>query len=330
MRRKNVLKYDEVMNEQRRVIYDQRAAHPRGRGLRRAGARDGRARSSRASVRAHARGRAVLRGLGPRRAASSACRHGLRPGASRRTTSTSSVGDARRGRRPRRRRRARASTTSASSLIGEEQMRNVERAVMLQVIDARWKEHLLDMDYLQEGIHLRALGQRDPLVEYKGEGFDLFQDMLEGIKTSTVTTLHEEQPRGPGRCSRPSPSSEPLMALNYTSGDDLDLRRPRSPARRMAAGDGAPPTTARRRAAAQRGRRRRPRRATTSTRRRSPVQQRVVYEKVGRNDPCPCGSGQEVQEVPRRVSASLRSARARGCRRLRPSSHGAGAACLIN
>ena len=79
-------------------------------------------------------------------------------------------------------------------LIGAEQMRSVERAVMLQVIDARWKDHLLDMDYLQEGIHLRALGQRDPLVEYKGEGFDLFQDMLEGIKTSTVTTLMKNSP----------------------------------------------------------------------------------------------------------------------------------------
>ena len=52
-------------------------------------------------------------------------------------------------------------------LIGAEQMRDVERAVMLEVIDRRWKEHLLDMDYLQEGIHLRALGQRDPLVEYR-------------------------------------------------------------------------------------------------------------------------------------------------------------------
>ena len=63
-------------------------------------------------------------------------------------------------------------------------MRSVERAVMLQVIDSRWKEHLLDMDYLQEGIHLRALGQRDPLVEYKDEGYELFQDMLEGVKAA--------------------------------------------------------------------------------------------------------------------------------------------------
>ena len=87
-----------------------------------------------------------------------------------------------------------SSTTSASALIGEEQMRSVERAVMLQVIDGRWKDHLLDMDYLQEGIHLRALGQRDPLVEYKTEGFDLFEDMLEGVKTSTVTTLMKNTP----------------------------------------------------------------------------------------------------------------------------------------
>ena len=67
-------------------------------------------------------------------------------------------------------------------LIGEKQMRDVERAVMLEVIDSRWKDHLLDMDYLQEGIHLRALGQRDPLTEYKSEGYDLFQDMIESVK----------------------------------------------------------------------------------------------------------------------------------------------------
>ncbi len=73
-------------------------------------------------------------------------------------------------------------------------MRAVERAVMLSIIDVRWKDHLLDMDYLQEGIHLRALGQRDPLSEYKTEGFDLFEDMLDGVRQSVVTTLMKNSP----------------------------------------------------------------------------------------------------------------------------------------
>ena len=74
---------------------------------------------------------------------------------------------------------------------------------MLQIIDSRWKDHLLDMDYLQEGIHLRALGQRDPLVEYKAEGFELFQDMLEGSQAEHRHDAAQEQRARPDRTSRP-------------------------------------------------------------------------------------------------------------------------------
>ena len=164
MRRKNVLKYDEVMNEQRRVIYEQRQRILQGEDFGEQ-VHDMIAEVVEETARQYASGGPVRRGLGPRRP------HG-RPQAcsttraSRRRPSTSStvtaddlvelaVDD------------ALAQYDERENLIGEEQMRDVERAVMLQVIDSRWKEHLLDMDYLQEGIHLRALGQRDPLVEYK-------------------------------------------------------------------------------------------------------------------------------------------------------------------
>ena len=60
-------------------------------------------------------------------------------------------------------------------------MRNLERAVLLQIIDERWREHLYDMDYLREGIHLRGFAQNDPLVEYKNEGFALFRDLMNSI-----------------------------------------------------------------------------------------------------------------------------------------------------
>ena len=181
MRRKNVLKYDEVMNEQRRVIYDQRQrilkAEDFGEQVREMvdGVVEG-------AVRAHLDGEQYAEDWdldsAVRRASS-----GLRPLDQRRATSTSH--------RPASTRSSMLAVDDAlgqyderERLIGEEQMRSVERAVMLQVIDSRWKEHLLDMDYLQEGIHLRALGQRDPLVEYKNEGFELFQDMLGGVKSS--------------------------------------------------------------------------------------------------------------------------------------------------
>src|SRR5665811_1078651 len=150
------------------------------------------------------------------------------------------------------------------SLIGADQMRSVERAVMLQVVDSRWKDHLLDMDYLQEGIHLRALGQRDPLVEYKGEGFDLFQDMMEGVKSSTVTTLMKNSPEDLAVFTAVT-LEEPLASLTYT------------PPRNVAAGGG------------KRG-------ATTTSTGPVVVQQRVVYDKVGRNDPCPCGSGKKYKK----------------------------------
>ncbi|MEV2273958.1 preprotein translocase subunit SecA [Nocardiopsis sp. NPDC049922] len=70
--------------------------------------------------------------------------------------------------------------------LGEETMREVERRVILQVMDRKWREHLYEMDYLQEGIGLRAMAQRNPLIEFQREGFDMFQQMLEAIKEESV------------------------------------------------------------------------------------------------------------------------------------------------
>src|SRR5262249_27215115 len=70
-----------------------------------------------------------------------------------------------------------------------EVMRDVERRVVLSVLDRRWREHLYEMDYLREGIGLRAMAQRDPLVEYQREGYDMFNEMMDGIKEESVTAL---------------------------------------------------------------------------------------------------------------------------------------------
>jgi preprotein translocase subunit SecA len=72
-------------------------------------------------------------------------------------------------------------------------MRDVERRVVLSVLDRRWREHLYEMDYLREGIGLRAMAQRDPLVEYQREGFDMFNEMMEGIKEESATALFNLQ-----------------------------------------------------------------------------------------------------------------------------------------
>lgn len=78
---------------------------------------------------------------------------------------------------------------TVSAIGGEAQMRNMERMVILPVIDQKWREHLYEMDYLKEGIGLRAMAQRDPLVEYQKEGGDMFNAMKDGIKEETVRQL---------------------------------------------------------------------------------------------------------------------------------------------
>src|SRR5437764_13044623 len=73
--------------------------------------------------------------------------------------------------------------------LGAEVLREMERRVILSVLDRRWREHLYEMDYLQEGIGLRGYGQRDPLVEYQREAFDMFGAMMDGIKEESVGFL---------------------------------------------------------------------------------------------------------------------------------------------
>jgi preprotein translocase subunit SecA len=79
-------------------------------------------------------------------------------------------------------------------IIGEDRMREFERIIMLQIIDTQWKDHLLGMDYLKEGIGLRGYGQRDPLVEYKKESYDMYQSMMDRIEDETIRYLYLLQP----------------------------------------------------------------------------------------------------------------------------------------
>ena len=74
-------------------------------------------------------------------------------------------------------------------LIGPENMHEAERMIMLNVIDNQWKDHLLSMDHLKEGIGLRGYGQKDPLIEYKKESFEMFQDMMDRIEDETIRYL---------------------------------------------------------------------------------------------------------------------------------------------
>jgi len=142
--------------------------------------------------------------------------------------------------------------------LGPDLMRALERHEMLVVIDAQWKDHLLSIDHLKEGIGLRGYGQRDPLTEYKKEAFDLFQDMVERVKAAVVERLFKVQ------VVRDAPMELPAMTA-WTDARESRGELPTEPGRA-----GPPP-------------KREPTRTPTGA-------------KVGRNDPCPCGSGKKYKK----------------------------------
>jgi len=173
------------------------------------------------------------------------------------------------------------------NLIGPEAMRHHERIIMLSVIDQQWKDHLLSMDHLREGIGLRGYGQHDPLVEYKRESFDMFEAMMERFEEETVRYLYlmqviEAPRREPQRVTAGGDFSggNGDQAATYNTGrnrattsmDDMEeafqrrKRRELEQARMAGAGE------------------------------MQAVQQVVRGEKVGRNDPCPCGSGKKYKK----------------------------------
>jgi preprotein translocase subunit SecA len=177
-------------------------------------------------------------------------------------------------------------------LIGPDAMRYHERMIMLSVLDQLWKDHLLNMDHLKEGIGLRGYGQKDPLVEYKRESFDMFETMMQRFQEDTSRYLYLMQiitrndasaaaaGGSPGQNGGPAlhpagsdgNGNRPPRGVT-TSVDDLEesfqrrKRRELEQARMAGAGD------------------------------RQPVQRVVrTSAKVGRNDPCPCGSGKKYKK----------------------------------
>ena len=143
--------------------------------------------------------------------------------------------------------------------VGVEAMRTYERIIMLNIIDAQWKDHLLALDHLKQGIGLVGYGQKDPLVEYKKESFDLFQAMLDRIDTTTIRTLFN------------------LQVVAEQPPENLQQRRSRRPTSMTFTGpnQGASP-------------------AGEEAIKVKPVVREAP--KVGRNDVCPCGSGKKYKK----------------------------------
>jgi preprotein translocase subunit SecA len=118
------------------------------------------------------------------------------------------------------------------ALLTPARMREFERIILLQIIDSQWKDHLLGMDYLKEGIGLRGYGQRDPLVEYKKESFDMFQAMLDRIEEETVRYLFLLQPVAEEEIQQRR-RQQPLI---YGQPQDSPGFRPKQQARSMIPG----------------------------------------------------------------------------------------------
>ncbi len=160
--------------------------------------------------------------------------------------------------------------------VGESQMRHIERQVMLKVIDARWRDHLKEMDRLQEGINLRALGQKDPLSEWQREGYDMFGQLMATIAREYVQYVMHVQ-----IVTEDKPAIQPRVAnLSYTAPEGPSSATPAGPAA-VAGGAAAAPAGAPAPAAEE------------------PVTQQPVvkteWEKTPRNAPCPCGSGKKYK-----------------------------------
>src|ERR1035441_620855 len=173
-------------------------------------------------------------------------------------------------------------------MVGADVMRQTERIVMLQVIDNQWKDHLLTMDELKQGIGNRAYGQKDPLVEYKKESFELFTAMMDRIEDESVRYLYflqvntgtgpvlpfpeeDEEEESEEEAPRPDPNEAQRQAAKSTM-EDFTRNIQRKKEREMAelqfmGGD--------------------------DSRSATPV---VTGQKTGRNDPCPCGSGKKYKK----------------------------------
>jgi preprotein translocase subunit SecA len=163
--------------------------------------------------------------------------------------------------------------------FGAENMRLIERQVMLRVIDARWREHLKEMDHLQDGINLRALGQKDPLSEWQREGFDMFGQLMDTIQREYVQYVMRVQ-----KAEQPAQPALNPQRFDYTAPED-----PSSP------GAARAPVPAAARAATEAAAASAPERVEPD----QPVSQQPVvksdWDKTPRNAPCPCGSGKKFK-----------------------------------
>ena len=277
--RKNVLKYDEVMNEQRKVIYRRRQQVLDGEDLRDQ-ALDAIESAIGRQIELHCAGEyveewdvdellAAIRTYMPTRVT----KEQIERATNRAELEQLLLDD------------AVSLYEEKEQRIGASTLRDIERRVMLSVLDQHWREHLYEMDYLQQGINLRAMGQRDPLTEWQREGFDMFEAMMGRIEDDFVRYVFhlqvvvEEQPQ------------PQLRDVRYTAAEDPVQGSGAIRTAITADAEGIPAPAAAPVAAAPVGSA-----APGAARPRPEARQPVRVEKTpGRNEPCFCGSGKKYK-----------------------------------
>jgi preprotein translocase subunit SecA len=157
--------------------------------------------------------------------------------------------------------------------LGPELAREVERYIILQTVDQRWREHLEAMDYLREGVHLRAFAQKDPLVEYRGEGHAMFEELGRTIRQEVVFTLFHVAVQVEEPALEPLHARDSSLHYEHETAAGSDAIAAAGAATALA----APPA------------------AATSA---LPTQRQAINEHkdIGRNDPCWCGSGKKFKK----------------------------------
>ena len=180
--------------------------------------------------------------------------------------------------------------------VGVERMRYTERMIMLQLLDQHWKDHLLSMDHLKEGIGLRGYGQKDPLVEYKRESFHIFQQMMGTLDDETLKVLSHLTIHTPEQES--APAERPAVQTTESGPATNGNQRRAAPSRAAKEMDEHAQVALRRNreqlAHAHRA---------GATAESTSVKQVLRGEKVGRNAPCPCGSGKKYKRCHGRAVA---------------------------
>jgi preprotein translocase subunit SecA len=150
-----------------------------------------------------------------------------------------------------------AAYAAKEEALGAEMMRELERVVLLNIIDTRWREHLYEMDYLQEGIYLRSYAQKDPITEYRREAFDMFEELTSTIQAEFVRYIYRVELVSPEQQRRRA-AAQKVGAVRERHGDEEDAV------------------------------------ASGTAQESNPNQ--VISDKVPRNAPCPCGSGRKYKK----------------------------------